>query len=115
MPSSPFTPAAGRPRRKSPTVTVVIPVHDAAGLPLMLRALPPVAEVIVVADPAATDVAAAVRRSRPDALLVHPARPGPGAALARGIAAGSGDVVITLNGDGSTDPGDIPRYVDALA
>lgn len=111
MPPSSHRPAN---RRSSPLVTVVIPVHDAAGLPLMLRALPPVDEVIVVAAPEATDAAAAVRRSRPDALLVHPARPGLGAALACGIAAGSGDVVVTLNSDGSTDPGEIPRYVDAL-
>jgi hypothetical protein len=96
-------------------VTVVIPVRDAAGLPLMLRALPPVDEVIVVASPAAAGpAAAAIRRSRPDALLVQPARPGLGAALSSGIEAGSGDVVVTLNGDGSTDPSEIPRYVEAL-
>ncbi len=114
MPSSPFTPATSRPRPPSPSVTVVIPVRHAAGLPLILRALPPVDEVIVVADADATDVAAAVRRGSPDAVLMHPSRPGLGNALLCGMAAARGDVVVTLNGDGSTDPSEIPRYVAAL-
>jgi glycosyl transferase family 2 len=114
MPPSPPPHATSRPRHPSPSVSVVIPVRDAAAVPLLLRGLPPVDEVIVVtAGPSAATVAA-IRAARPDALLVHPLRPGPGAALAAGIAASSGEVVVALNGDGSTDPGDIPRYLAAL-
>jgi hypothetical protein len=51
---------------------------------------------------------------RPDAVVVRQTRTGKGNALACGFAACRGDVVVTLNADGSTDPGEIPRYVDAL-
>ncbi|GIF17683.1 hypothetical protein Ate02nite_04130 [Paractinoplanes tereljensis] len=89
-------------------------MRDPGGLPLMLRGLPAVDEVIVVTDGPAADTAAVVRSARPDALVIRPGRHGSGNALASGVAASSGDVVITLNGDGSTDPAEIPRYVAAL-
>ena len=126
MPPSPPSAATGRRRPSSPSVSVVIPVRDPAGLPLILRGLPAVDEVVLVADgqlPQRAGVvgpdqqdgpAAAARAACPDAVLVHPGRPGPGAALACGIAAARGDVVVTLNGDGSTDPAEIPRFVAAL-
>jgi hypothetical protein len=93
---------------------VVIPVRDPGGLSLMLRGLPVVDEVIVVSDGPAGDTAAAVHSARPDAMVIRPGRTGSGNALASGVAASSGDVVVTLNGDGSTDPGEIPNYVAAL-
>ncbi|MEU4241147.1 glycosyltransferase family 2 protein [Actinoplanes sp. NPDC026619] len=89
-------------------------MRDPGGLPLLLRGLPAVDEVIVVSDGSVAETAAAVRSARPDALVIRPGRPGSGNALASGVAASSGDVVVTLNGDGSTDPGEIPRYVAAL-
>lgn len=114
MPPSPLNPATTRNRRPSPSVSVVIPVRDPGGLPLMLRGLPPVDEVIVVGDGPTTETAAVVRTARPDARVLRPGRPGAGNALATGLAAATCDVVITLNGDGSTDPGEIPAYVAAL-
>ena len=114
MPPSTLRPATTSHRRPSPSVSVVIPVRDPGGLPLMLRGLPPVAEVIVVAEGPAAEAAAVVRSARPDARVLRPGRPGPGNALATGLAAAQGDVVVTLNGDGSTDPGEIPHYVAAL-
>ncbi|WP_433295355.1 glycosyltransferase [Actinoplanes sp. CA-030573] len=83
-------------------------MRDPGGLPLMLRGLPVVDEVIVV-TPAPVSLAAC-----PDARVIRPGRPGPGNALATGLAAATGDVIVTLNGDGSTDPAEIPRYVEAL-
>ena len=111
MPPSPPSAATGRRRSSSPSVSIVIPVRDPAGLPLILRGLPPVDEVVLVADAGS---AAAAQAARPDARLVRPARPGLGNALACGIAAARGDVVVTLNGDGSTDPAEVPRFVAAL-
>ncbi len=114
MPPSPRTPATSHRRRPSPSVSVVISIDDPRGLPLMLRGLPEVDEVIVVNDGPPGETTAAVRAACPDALVVRPGRSGAGNALASGLAASSGDVVVTLNGDGSTDPGEIPRYVAAL-
>ena len=114
MPPSPLNPATNRHRRPSPSVSVVIPVRDPGGLPLMLRGLPPVDEVIVVSEGPTTETAAVVRTARPDARVLRPGRSGAGNALATGLAASTCDVVITLNGDGSTDPGEITAYVAAL-
>jgi hypothetical protein len=114
MPPSPPRPATNRHRHRSPSVSVVIPVYDATGLPLVLRGLGPAEEVIVVTGATGGDVDAAVRAACPAAVLVRQTRSGIGNALACGFATGTGDVVIALNGDGSTDPSEIPRYVQAL-
>jgi hypothetical protein len=113
MPPSPADQPPHRLRRTSPSVSIVIPVRDAAGLPPMLRTLPAADEVIVVT--AAPVPAAAVAAACPGALLVRQTRSGLGNALACGVAASTGDVVVTLDGDGATDPGEMRRYVDALA
>ena len=62
----------------------------------------------------ADDTVRVARAARPDALVLRQTRSGKGNALACGFAASTGDIVVTLNGDGSADPGEIPRYVDAL-
>ena len=101
MPPSPPSAATNRYRRQLPSVSVVVSIRRPDGLPLLLRSLPPVDEVIVVDSGPAADVPGAVRAARPDAQVIRPARDGAGNALA-------------LNGDGSTDPAEIPRYVAAL-
>ncbi|MCO8273099.1 glycosyltransferase [Actinoplanes sp. TRM 88003] len=85
----------------------MIPVRDPAGLHLMLRGMPPVDEIVVV------DVEGDLPEL-PGAILVRPGSTGAGSALAAGVGAARGDVVVTLNGDGSTDPAEIPRFVAAL-
>jgi hypothetical protein len=101
--------------RVSPTVSVVIPaLNEEDNLPLVLEGLPAVDEVIVVDGGSADDTVRIAREVRPDAVVVRQTRAGKGNALACGFAACRGDVVVTLNADGSTDPGEIPRYVDAL-
>jgi hypothetical protein len=99
----------------SPTVSVVIPaLNEERNLPLVLEGLPPVYEVIVVDGGSADDTIAVAREVRPDAVIVRQTRTGKGNALACGFAASSGDIVVTINADGSADPGELPRFVDAL-
>jgi hypothetical protein len=98
-------------------VSIIIPVRDAAGLPPLLRSLhpgglPAADEVIVVTAAPAED--AAVLAACPEALIVRQSRTGVGNALTCGFAAATGDIVVTLDGDGATDPGELPRYVAAL-
>ena len=104
---SPPPAATNRRRTESPSVSVVIPVRDPAALHLMLRGMPGVDEIVVV------DVDN-VLPEQPGAILVRPGSSGVGNALASGVAVARGDVVVTLNGDGSTDPAEIPRFVAAL-
>jgi glycosyltransferase involved in cell wall biosynthesis len=115
MSPSPPPPVTTRDPRVCPTVSVVIPaLNEEDSLPLVLEGLPPVDEVVIVDGGSADDTVAIAREVRPDAVVVRQTRAGKGNALACGFAACRGDVVVTLNADGSTDPGEIPRYVDAL-
>jgi Glycosyl transferase family 2 len=115
MPPPPPWPATNRDAPRSPTVSVVIPaLNEEDNLPVVLEGLPPVDEIVIVDGGSADDTVAVAREVRPDAVVVRQTRTGKGNALACGFAASRGDIVISLNGDGSTDPGEIPRYVDAL-
>lgn len=94
---------------------MVIPTYnEAANLPHTLALLPQDVEV-VVADGHSTDgTVAVVQALRPDAVIVQLVRRGRGNALVCGFAAATGDVIITLDADGSADPREIPSFVEAL-
>ncbi|MEV4708594.1 glycosyltransferase family 2 protein [Actinoplanes sp. NPDC049316] len=96
-------------------MTVVIPaLNEEDNLPLVLENLPAVDEVVVVDGRSDDDTVAVAREVRPDVVVVRQTRSGKGNALACGFAAATGDIVVTVNADGSADPGEIPRFVDAL-
>jgi glycosyltransferase involved in cell wall biosynthesis len=95
---------------------VVIPArNEATNLPSVLERLPTdLFEVILVDGHSYDDTVAVARRCRPDIRVVCQGGHGKGNALACGFAAARGDVIVTLDGDGSTKPEEIPRFVDAL-
>jgi hypothetical protein len=97
-------------------VSVVIPArNEAESLPYVFARLPQdLYEVIVVDGHSADDTVAVARRLRPDVQIVAQTGYGKGNALAAGFVACTGDVVVTLDADGSTDPAEIPRFVAAL-
>lgn len=97
-------------------VSVVIPtLNEADNLPYVLGRLPGgLHEVIVVDGNSTDDTVGVVRRLRPDAHVLLQAGRGKGDALATAFAACTGDIVVTLDADGSTDPAEIPRFVAAL-
>ena len=74
---------------------------------------------IIFVDDASTDgtvdVLEQVRRDVPELLIVrHAFNCGQSAAVASGIAAARGDVVVTMDGDGQNDPADIPNLLALL-
>jgi len=97
-------------------VSVVIPaLNEARNLPHVFARLPPdVHEVIVVDGLSVDDTIAVARQLRPDVRIVLQSRRGKGNALACGFAAATGDIIAMIDADGSTDPGEIPRFVQAL-
>ncbi|CAN3128781.1 glycosyltransferase family 2 protein [Mycobacterium sp. smrl_JER01] len=98
-----------------PTVTVVLPTrNEARNLPYVARRMPAVDEIVVVdggSSDGTTDVA---RRLWPDATIIEQTRAGKGNALACGFLAATGDIIVMIDGDGSTDPAEIPLFVEAL-
>lgn len=96
-------------RTSSPSVSVVVPAGTAA-LPALLAALPPVDELIVVVGRDDDTTTATPRAAR----VIRQTRTGVGNALACGVAASTGDVVVTVPADGGADPAELPRYLRAL-
>jgi glycosyltransferase involved in cell wall biosynthesis len=97
-------------------VSVVVPTLDeAANLPHVFARLPEdVFEIILVDGHSVDDTVAIAKALRPSVRVIMESRRGKGAALAAGFAAATGDIVVMIDADGSTDPAEIPRFVDAL-
>ncbi|HSH60098.1 MAG TPA: glycosyltransferase family 2 protein [Acidimicrobiales bacterium] len=103
-------------RPGNPAVSLVIPaLNEAKNLPWVLERVPDgIAEVILV-DGSSSDGTAEVALSlRSDIIVVSQFAPGKGAALAAGLMAASGDIVVMIDADCSMDPQEIPLFVDAL-
>lgn len=99
-----------------PTVSVIVPaLNEARNLPHVARRMPADIDEIVVVDGGSKDDTVAVAKELwPDAVHIKQTRRGKGNALACGFNAASGDVIVAIDADGSTDPAEIPRFVAAL-
>jgi len=99
-----------------PRVSVVIPaLNEADCLPDVLPFVPDWVHEVLLVDGQSTDRTIEVaRRLRPDIRIVVQDRRGKGAALRTGISNASGDIIVMLDADGSTDPGEIPAFIGAL-
>jgi glycosyltransferase involved in cell wall biosynthesis len=97
-------------------VSVVIPtLNEEENLPHVFARLPRGLHEVIVVDGHSTDRTIAVARElRPDARIVIQTGHGKGNALAAGFAVCTGDIVVTLDADGSADASEIPRFVAAL-
>ena len=108
---------AGRRRPSTePTVSVVIPAkNEARNLPTVFAGLPEDLHQVILVDGASTDETVSVARSlRPGITVIGQTRRGKGNALACGFAVATGDFIVMIDADGSTDPAEIPKFVNAL-
>jgi len=95
-------------------LSLVVPCYNEEdGVREVIGRCPPDVDEIVVVDNNSTDRTAEVARSL-GAVVVSEKRPGYGAAYKAGLAAASGDLVATLDGDGTYPPEAIPQLVDTL-
>jgi glycosyltransferase involved in cell wall biosynthesis len=99
-----------------PKVSVIIPtLNEARNLPHVFAKLPAgLHEVIVVDGRSTDDTVEVARRLMPGVTIVSQTRKGKGNALACGFAAATGDIIVMIDADGSTDPAEIPSFVRAL-
>jgi len=97
-------------------VSVVIPaLNEARNLEHVFAALPAGLHEVIVVDGHSTDGTPEIARALlPGARVITQTRKGKGNALACGFAAATGDILVMIDADGSTDPAEIPSFVAAL-
>jgi glycosyltransferase involved in cell wall biosynthesis len=96
------------------TIGVVIPCYnEEEGVRVVLRRMPQVVDEVVVVDNNCTDRTAEVAASLGARVVPEQTR-GYGAAYKAGLRAVRSDIVVTLDGDGTYPPEEIPRLVDIL-
>ena len=100
----------------SPRISVIVPTYnEAKNLPHVFGMLPDNLHEVVVVDGRSVDGTIETALSlRPDVVIVRQNRRGKGNAMACGFAAATGDILVMLDADGSADPREIPRFVEAL-
>jgi glycosyltransferase involved in cell wall biosynthesis len=100
----------------APSVSVLIPVkNEARNLPPTLGQVPAwVHEVVLVDGHSVDDTIAVARQCRPDIRIVSQPGHGKGDAMLAGFQACTGDIIVMMDGDGSTEGTEIPRFVAAL-
>jgi hypothetical protein len=103
-------------RPVNPTVSVIVPaLNEAGSIDWVLDHMPSGIDELVLVDGLSTDYTEAiVQHLRPGAVVVHQYNKGKGAALRAGFAAASKDIIVMIDADGSTDPREIPLFIDAL-
>lgn len=106
----------GGPTAPPVRVSVIVPtLNEAENVGHVLPAIPGWVDEVLLVDGGSTDgTVAAARAARPDLRVVTELRPGKGAALRRGWEEATGDIIVTIDADGSTDPGEIPAFVGLL-
>ncbi|MGD9093386.1 MAG: glycosyltransferase [Anaerolineales bacterium] len=101
---------------RQPTVSVVIPtINEAKNLPHVLTLIPDwIHEVLLVDGLSSDNTVEVARQLKPDIRIVMQDGQGKGNALRCGFEAATGDIIVMLDADGSTDPVEISSYVGVL-
>src|SRR5881409_627660 len=95
-------------------ISVVIPCHnEEEGVRAVLAQIPALVDEVLVVDNASTDRTATVAAEL-GARVVYEARKGYGRAYKTGFAKARGDIIITMDGDGTYPPDSIPLLLYVL-
>ena len=101
---------------RTPKITVLIcALNEEESLPHVLPKVPQWVDEVLVVDGGSTDRTVEIARQlRPDIRILHQSGKGKGDAIKFGVRESIGDVVVTLDADGGTDPKDIGRFIEPL-
>jgi glycosyltransferase involved in cell wall biosynthesis len=103
-------------RQIIPKVTALIcTLNEQETLPYVLRRIPEWVDEVLLVDGHSTDQTVEVARSlRPDVRVEYQPGTGKGDAVRCGIAHSAGDIIVTLDADGETDPEEMKRFIEPL-
>ncbi len=114
-PSVPYS-GPDRRRERKTRISVVVPaMNEERNVGHVLSRLPEDMHEVILVDGNSTDgTVQAARKARPDIRVLTQSGRGKGDAFRTGFAAVTGNLVVMLDADGSADPAEIPRFVEAL-
>jgi glycosyltransferase involved in cell wall biosynthesis len=103
-------------QQQYPRISVVIPTrNEEKNLYHVLPYIPSTVSEVILVDGHSTDETIAVAEQlRPGIHVIRQVKKGKGDALQLGFAHCTGDIVVMIDADGSTDPREIPCFVEAL-
>ena len=99
-----------------PRITALIcALNEAINLPYVLPRIPAFVDEVLLVDGHSTDNTVAVARElRPDIHILYQPGEGKDDALRCGFEHASGDIIVTLDADGTTNPEEMPRFIEPL-
>jgi glycosyltransferase involved in cell wall biosynthesis len=103
-------------RPQTPRVTVLIcALNEEENLPHVLPRIPHWVDEVLLIDGHSTDRTVAVARElRPEIRVLEQPGKGKGLALRYGVEQAAGDVIVTIDADGETDPEEIGKFIRPL-
>ena len=103
--------STGRPR----ITALICTLDEEENLPYVLPEIPEWVDEILLVDGHSTDRTVDVARKLcPGIRILYQPGKGKGDALKHGIENASGDIIVTLDADGATDPGGMDKFVEPL-
>ncbi len=99
---------------KNHRISLVMPCYnEERGLPEVYRDLPSIVDEVIVADNNSTDRTAEIARQF-GAIVVTETKQGYGAAYKTGLRRATGDIIVTMDGDGTYQRNFIPILLDVM-
>lgn len=97
-------------------ITVLIcTLNEEATIASVLSRVPVWVDEVVLVDGHSTDnTVAEALRVRPDIRVLYQSGKGKGDALKYGVQQATGDIIVTLDADGQTDPEEMPNFIEPL-
>jgi glycosyltransferase involved in cell wall biosynthesis len=104
------------PKPPYPKISVVIcTLNEAKNLPYVLPYIPDWVDEVILVDGHSTDGTVEVaKKLRPDVKVFYQPRKGKGEALKYGVKKARGDIIVTLDGDGTCDSAEMYKFVEAI-
>jgi glycosyltransferase involved in cell wall biosynthesis len=103
-------------KANSPKITVIIPtLNEESNLPYVLPKIPATIDEILLVDGYSTDSTIELAKKLcPGIRVIYQDGKGKGNALRAGMTNATGDIIVTIDADGSMDPEQIPTFLAPL-